>query len=292
MAAGLPCMVTPQVAEGLPREVLPAVQACATAEEFANGLIESLNRARSGSPPAARIGQPTVLRCNGRRACRPWSRYSARPSLTSLPDLLRPGNLMFCRACGCRLAGVPPMQCASCGFQHWNDAKPCASALVVKDSRVLLVRRAREPWKGCWDVPGGFCESKEHPVCTAEREVFEETGLRIRVVGFLGIWLDEYPAATRSPNWTLNLLSGFPGTRKRRAWRSIGGSSEIDCFLRPPVFPRRWLSRLVCRASLKTSCGKQVASGGYRRVARSTRPCRLTGTDRPPPPGRAPACGK
>jgi 8-oxo-dGTP diphosphatase len=88
---------------------------------------------------------------------------------------------------------------------HWNDAKPCASALVVSGSRLLLVRRAKDPWKGMWDVPGGFCESTEHPVRTAEREVFEETGLQIQVVGFLGIWLDEYPDGDHISKRTLNI---------------------------------------------------------------------------------------
>ena len=56
-----------------------------------------------------------------------------------------------------------------------------------------------------WDVPGGFCEATEHPVRTAEREVFEETGLQIRVVGFLGIWLDEYPDSHHLTKRTLNI---------------------------------------------------------------------------------------
>jgi ADP-ribose pyrophosphatase YjhB (NUDIX family) len=112
---------------------------------------------------------------------------------------------MFCSSCGARLSSRPPATCASCGAQHWNDAKPCASALVVKDSKVLLVRRAQDPWKDCWDVPGGFCNANEHPVATAEREVFEETGIRIRVTGFLGIWLDDYPTADDETKRTLNV---------------------------------------------------------------------------------------
>ncbi len=40
--------------------------------------------------------------------------------------------------------------------------------------------------------PGGFCERGEHPLETVEREVLEETGLRIRVTGYLGVWVDDY----------------------------------------------------------------------------------------------------
>ena len=58
-----------------------------------------------------------------------------------------------------------------------------------------------------WDVPGGFCDVGEHPIRTAEREVFEETGIRIRVVGFLGVWLDTYADADDASKRTLNITT-------------------------------------------------------------------------------------
>src|SRR5947209_5760204 len=99
---------------------------------------------------------------------------------------------MYCSACGQILGELPPTTCGSCGARHWDDAKPCAGALVVCDARLLLVRRANEPWRGDWDVPGGFCEPGEHPIHAAAREVLEETGLTIRIEGLLGIWADIY----------------------------------------------------------------------------------------------------
>jgi ADP-ribose pyrophosphatase YjhB (NUDIX family) len=56
----------------------------------------------------------------------------------------------------------------------------------------MLVRRAHEPWRGRWDVPGGFCGPREHPAATAAREVREETGLAIAIGGVLGMWIDSY----------------------------------------------------------------------------------------------------
>jgi 8-oxo-dGTP diphosphatase len=82
--------------------------------------------------------------------------------------------------------------CTSCGTEIWRNAKPCANALVVSDGQVLLVRRARAPWRDGWCAPGGFCEATEHPATAAEREVLEEVGLRARVTRLLGIWLDAY----------------------------------------------------------------------------------------------------
>ena len=50
-------------------------------------------------------------------------------------------------------------------------------AVVVDGSRVLLVRRATEPLKGEWSVPGGMLELGEKLRDGVRREVLEETGL-------------------------------------------------------------------------------------------------------------------
>jgi ADP-ribose pyrophosphatase YjhB (NUDIX family) len=98
----------------------------------------------------------------------------------------------FCSACGAELPSPPPTTCSNCGTGHWRNPKPCANAIVVDDGRVLLARRAYAPWKDRWGTPGGFCERGEHPLETVEREVLEETGLRIRVTASLGVWVDDY----------------------------------------------------------------------------------------------------
>ncbi len=51
--------------------------------------------------------------------------------------------------------------------------------VVVAGSRVLLVRRATEPLKGEWSVPGGMLELGEKLRDGVRREVLEETGLVI-----------------------------------------------------------------------------------------------------------------
>jgi 8-oxo-dGTP diphosphatase len=63
---------------------------------------------------------------------------------------------------------------------------------VTHAGKLLLVQRSRAPWRGCWEVPGGFCGLDEHPISTAERELLEETGLVVRITGLLGMWLDAY----------------------------------------------------------------------------------------------------
>jgi ADP-ribose pyrophosphatase YjhB (NUDIX family) len=89
----------------------------------------------------------------------------------------------FCPDCGAQLPElqdadrVLAQTCNTCSAIHWRNAKPCAGALVVSDGRVLLGRRAVEPARGAWDIPGGFLEPWELPQHAAAREVLEETGL-------------------------------------------------------------------------------------------------------------------
>jgi ADP-ribose pyrophosphatase YjhB (NUDIX family) len=101
-------------------------------------------------------------------------------------------EVRFCSACGAELESPPPVTCSACGVSHYANPKPCANAIVVKDGKVLLARRAYAPWKDAWGSPGGFCEVGEHPIETVEREVLEETGLRVEVTGYIGVWVDEY----------------------------------------------------------------------------------------------------
>jgi ADP-ribose pyrophosphatase YjhB (NUDIX family) len=96
--------------------------------------------------------------------------------------------------------------CEACGFVSYANSSPTASALVEDaDGRLLLVRRAIEPHRGKWDIPGGFLEEGEHPVETVRRELWEETGLVIEPGAFFGAWIDRYGDEPGAP-WTLNLF--------------------------------------------------------------------------------------
>ncbi len=53
-------------------------------------------------------------------------------------------------------------------------------AVVIREGRILLAKRASSPGKGFWAIPGGLVELGETVREAAERELLEETGISVR----------------------------------------------------------------------------------------------------------------
>jgi ADP-ribose pyrophosphatase YjhB (NUDIX family) len=60
------------------------------------------------------------------------------------------------------------------------------SAAILRDGKVLVVRRARKPALGVYTVPGGVVEAGETLIEAVIREVMEETAMTIAPVTLAG----------------------------------------------------------------------------------------------------------
>ena len=86
---------------------------------------------------------------------------------------------------------------------------------VVKDGKLLLVRRKSRTGRGNWQCPGGFVEVDETIEQTAVREVEEESGVKAEVVGLLGM-RNRYDEDNGNSTYMVMLM------------RPLGGEPEPD----------------------------------------------------------------
>ena len=61
---------------------------------------------------------------------------------------------------------------------------------IIKNKKILLIRRKNPPFKGMWALPGGFIEYKETTEDAVIREVCEETGLKTKIHKLAGVYSD------------------------------------------------------------------------------------------------------
>ncbi len=63
-----------------------------------------------------------------------------------------------------------------------------ADALIVKEGKIVLIRRGNEPFEGKWALPGGFVDAGESVEEACVREAKEETGLDVQVKELVGVF--------------------------------------------------------------------------------------------------------
>jgi ADP-ribose pyrophosphatase YjhB (NUDIX family) len=125
--------------------------------------------------------------------------------------------------------------CAACGYVAYANPAPAACAVCVDGAgRILLTRRAWEPYAGMWDLPGGFLAEGEHPLDALRRELLEETGLEVEPAEWFGAFMTRYgddPGARHVLNlvWEVRVTGGVP--------RAADDVAELRWFARDEVPP-------------------------------------------------------
>ncbi len=116
-----------------------------------------------------------------------------------------------CPLCGAPLAraeveGRDRVRCTLCAFVLYENPACAAAGMVIDEvGRVLLVRRAIEPFRGSWALPAGYQEADEEPASTAVREVLEESGIEVEVVALIDLLFVAHPSVSHPAAKPANL---------------------------------------------------------------------------------------
>jgi 8-oxo-dGTP diphosphatase len=73
---------------------------------------------------------------------------------------------------------------------EYSNPTPTVDVILQRDSRVLMVRRKKNPFKGQLALPGGFVNEGETVEDAMKREAMEETSLEVEPIEILGAYSD------------------------------------------------------------------------------------------------------
>ena len=98
-------------------------------------------------------------------------------------------NFRFCGRCGGKTESKPEEQareCKTCRLTYYPRISPAIMAAVIRKNRILLARGINFPNKKMFSVLAGFVDAQERLEDCVKREVFEETGIRVKNVTYFG----------------------------------------------------------------------------------------------------------
>lgn len=106
-------------------------------------------------------------------------------------------KFIYCPCCGDSqfvVNNASSKRCEVCGFVYYFNPRAAVVAVIRDEKgRLLVARRAHEPAKGTFDLPGGFTECGETAEQSLCREVMEETGITIQSARYLFSEPNIYP---------------------------------------------------------------------------------------------------
>jgi ADP-ribose pyrophosphatase YjhB (NUDIX family) len=100
-------------------------------------------------------------------------------------------DVRFCPRCGAEATVRFPrsITCPTCGYGAYYNPKPVACGIPLDPhGRLILMRRATEPGRGRWTMPGGFVDLGESVEQAAIREIAEELAIEVQIGDLVGVY--------------------------------------------------------------------------------------------------------
>ena len=89
--------------------------------------------------------------------------------------------------------------CPHCG--RYNNRAATIDAIIIRENKILLIKRGLEPFKNYWGLPGGYVDWNETLEDAVKREVKEEVGADVISLKQMGI----YSNPKRHPQQTIDI---------------------------------------------------------------------------------------
>jgi ADP-ribose pyrophosphatase YjhB (NUDIX family) len=139
----------------------------------------------------------------------------------------------FCPKCGQPRSEPPrnPFKCEACGLLYYFNPAIAAAAFVLRpDGSALFIRRAKDPAKGKFAIPGGFIDIGETAENALQREIREEVNLTTASIEYFCSFTNEYLYCdVNYPVLDLFFIARIDGTERLEALDDV----ESICWLDP-----------------------------------------------------------
>lgn len=112
-------------------------------------------------------------------------------------------------------------------YDYWRPAVTVDNVVFSFDGthlNVLLIKRGREPFQGCWAFPGGFLDEHETLEEAAKRELKEETGLESQFMTEIG----SFSALDRDPRGR-TITVAFASVVRPTQTDTLAGDDASEC---------------------------------------------------------------
>ena len=143
----------------------------------------------------------------------------------------------YCHRCGARMGradvgGKERPKCDDCGAVVFLDPKVAVVVVASRDGEILMVKRDIEPMFGKWSFPSGYVDRFEPVEEAAVREVEEETTVKVRLDGLLGVY-SQRGDQTIVVAYAATIIAGDPTPADETQDARLFPSDALP----PPLFP-------------------------------------------------------